>query len=339
MNMKEKVSQIFKSTFGIVFVGIALFVALLVHLWLLFSHYIGIVHSFEMLGYDQRPLSDDRLFGWVFEAFLLGNATLSELYAGAIVFALGFSLVVSCSLVTQLITHVRDRAIFLRTGDNNSAKNIEITICYSILPWLALLIPLTAVVTMWDVKLFSFRAFAGVMGYGGPETAMSLENFGTIIAEHDDKFSMGVTRFSSFGYAAAIIITSLLLEFIFMKFRDRWDLLLDAFAGLFVWEEANTQQVISQPQAGSSTVGNAPAIQSQDLEETVEDVVATVPSGEVSRGQTDSLANETENTSLNVQEDTDDVAAIQQTGFDMDEEVDGYRQQWHLHKEVWGTEG
>jgi hypothetical protein len=301
--MKQRISQVFRSTFGFLLVGLFLLTALFIHLWILFSNYAGIVQSLEMLGYDQKPLSENRFFGWLFEAFGLGDATQCELYAGALVFAMGFTLMTVCYLITQLIIHIRDRRIFLRTGDVDSARNVELTIYYNILPWLILWVPLASIISLWDIKLFALRAFGGVIGIDSPEAVASIGTPELMLREYGDRLAIRLTQFSPWGYVSVVIATSFLLEFLFIKFKDRWEILVDAFANLFTREESNPQEVTGQSLTSPAS-GSIPVGQNQNSEETAEEAGVPVPSGEVSM------------------EESNDVVTLRQIGFDMDEEVE-----------------
>lgn len=244
--MKEKISRVLRSTTGFIFVTVALIVTILLHIWVLSANYGGILQSLELLGYDQKPLGDDRLFGWLFEAFGFGNATLCEFYAGALVIAMSISLVGVCYFITQLIIRIRDRAIFLKTGDNESVANINVDIIYNILPWLFIFILLCSIVTLWDIKLFNLRAFGGLMGAELPETILSLTH--SEILKYKDSFAIEVTKFSSFGYVAAVVVTIIISEYLFMKFKERWELLYDAYGNLFSSEESDLPQTVSPPE-------------------------------------------------------------------------------------------
>ncbi len=315
--MRQRISRIFKATLGFVSVGVFLGGAVSMDLLLLFTNYIGLVQSFELLGYDQKPLSADRLLGWLFEALLLGDTTASDLYAGVLALGMGVSLIVLSHIVMQIIMQLRDRAVFLRTGDREAARNIELTIRYNTLPLLFLFVPIMVIIMMWDIKMFSYRAFAGVVGYDGSATTHGLVNMENLLLKYGDRFSIGVTRFSPLGYAAIIVFIPLLVEFLFMKFIDRWELFLDAFAGLFSWEE----RVSLQSQADFPVENGVQNQDSQDSAVAFSD--GGVPMEEVSRGwsQPDSANMDTEDTLIDIHEDTDDTV-IQQTVFDMDEEVE-----------------
>jgi hypothetical protein len=141
------------------------------------------------------------------------------------------------------------------------------------------------------------------MGVDGPETAISIRNTEILLKEYSDRLAIKLTQFSAFGYVAVVITTSLLLEFLLIKFKEKWEILVDAFAGLFIWEGPGTQQVFSQSQTGSAS-GGIPARQNQSAEETVQEAGVPIPLGDVSR------------------EESGEVIGIRQTGFDMNEEVE-----------------
>ncbi|MFH1963795.1 MAG: hypothetical protein ABIJ30_13160 [bacterium] len=301
--MAHNISRVVRSTFGLVAIGLCIFGAVVIHIWILFSNYSGVTQSFELLGYDQKALSDNRLLGWLFESILLGDATQCELYAGALVLTMAVTIAMVCHLISQAINHYRDYKIFLRAGDDNSAGDIKLTLYYNVLPWLILYFPVAFIISLWDVYLFRYRAFAGVFGVEDTETAVSMGNTGVLLKEYGDSFSIGLTQFSAMGYVVIVIATSFLLAFLLSKLSDRWELFINAFASLFIWDESNPQQATTQTHT-DSTSEDISAEQSQGTEETTHEAGVPIPLGEVSG------------------EDSSSITAMQQTRFNMDEEVE-----------------
>ncbi len=299
--MTQKISRVFRATFGLVLISLWILFGVVVHVWILFSNYSGVVQSLELLGYDQKPLGDNRLFGWLFESILLGNATLCELYAGGLVLAMALSLAISCHLIAQLITHIRDYKIFLIAGDTESAANIKLNICWGVLPWLFLYIPLAFLISLWDFQLFYYRAFSGVLGIEDAEAAVSMESAGLLVKQYGESFSIGLTQLSAVGYISIVIAIALFIAYLATKFSERWELLVNAVAGLFALDGPNPQQVTT-PQTHDSTTEE----QGQSAQESTNDDSIPIPLGEVSDGG----------------DFTADTTAIQQTQFSIDEEVE-----------------
>lgn len=219
-NVRDSISRFLRSGMGTLLWSIGVLIAIGAHLWLLFANYSGLVQAFELLGTDQKPLGDDPLFGWTFEALLLGDANQGHLFAGILVVALAAGFWLLCYYIFRLISLAGSRVRFQNQEDMDSVREAEIRIKYDNLPYLLItLIPLIAA-AWWDIRLFNFRSLAGGYGIETPEDAHILKNMSATMAEIPDNFSHALTNIGGWGYLATTFLTAFFLKFAWNQLKE-----------------------------------------------------------------------------------------------------------------------
>ncbi len=231
--MKEKIRNLSSAICKLGGISVLLTLVVMVTGWLLFANYNGLVLSFELLGYDQMPIAENRLFGWLFEVLMVADATLCDLFAGAVVLLMTLSIAFAVHLFDKSIVYMGDMSRYKKTGDNDSATVVMHRFIYEVAPWLILSLFLSTIITLWDIELFNYRVAAGIMGYEGRQAALSLKESSLLSQQYADRVSMNVAAVSQWGYAGVLVFMAVLLDYVFKCFLTRCFLIFNAFAEFF----------------------------------------------------------------------------------------------------------
>lgn len=258
--MRENFSRFIRSAFGVIVIGLMFILALAIHLWALIANYNALVQSFELIGFDQKPLSEDPFYGRIFEAMLLGDATQCHLYAGFLVLALAVGFGIMAYFLFNIIMLIRDRKVYLNNGEAESARQAEIAILYNNVPYFIIFSILLIVLAWWDLWLFTYRSLAGIYGIETAEEAVPLiGKLGVSIAEAPDNFALALIRLGGLGYLVATLLTSFFLKFAWVRTKERLIDFEEAIISLFYIE--NSTQVTRDGQSEATipvSANNAP---------------------------------------------------------------------------------
>jgi hypothetical protein len=112
---------------------------------LVLANYQACKVSFDLLGFDQKPLGMDELLGAFFIAFF-SKATLAHIYALLVAVVVASGLFLVFHLAFGIYNCLSDRKVYLSRDDEQSAgAMVRLAIRYPITP-VALAIPLAAAV-------------------------------------------------------------------------------------------------------------------------------------------------------------------------------------------------
>lgn len=194
----------------------------------IFSNYVACASSFELLGYEMKPLEADVLVGPLAGA-LFGDATLAHLYAAAIALTIALGLFLVFHLAFQVFQLMQDRRAYIEQGDDSSARIALRLVVRDLILIGAFLLPL-ALAFVWDIELFRFRSVAGAMNLSDPGTApTAIANWDLQLDEHSRLFAWIIAKNGAWGYLAVTVLACLALEFTFTKVGDAWSRLLSGF--------------------------------------------------------------------------------------------------------------
>lgn len=281
--MRENISRFLRSTVGATVLILIFGFALLIHIWAITANYNATVQSFELLGYDQKPISDDPLFGWFFEALLLGDATQSHLYAGFVVLMLAMGFGISVYYIFKLIMLLRDRKVYQTKGDTESASQAEILIIYDTLPYLVISLTLVGILAWWDLYLFNYRSLAGTNGVESQEDAVLLKKLGLSIAESPDSFALALNAIGGWGYLAATLLSAFFLKFAWILTKERFIAFEDAVLGLFSFVENNMVAGDMQTAASTTPAESAERNNNQGRNNSTADITTSTASSDQER--------------------------------------------------------
>jgi hypothetical protein len=202
------------------------------------ANYLACKGSFELLGFEMRPLGTDELVGGFFGAFF-HKATLAHFYALvlAVTGAMGFFLVFK--LAFRIADLLEDRRAYLNASDQQSARAVVRLILRDLIMLLIFVAPL-AVIMYWDVQLFRFRSIAGALAIEDPTVAPQMLGWERQLQENGDLFAWSLAHLGAWGYVAVTAIACLSLEFTSHKTVEYWTRLEGNFKELM--QPATNQQ-------------------------------------------------------------------------------------------------
>jgi hypothetical protein len=198
---------------------------------MMIANYLACKGSFELLGFEMRPLWTDELVGHLLGAFF-PKATLAHFYAliVAVTVALGLFLVFKLAFsVADLWEARRDS---LAANDQESARKAMRLIVRDLGMLLIFLIPLAWAI-YWDVYLFRYRSIAGALGIEDPTVAPQMFGWERQLRENGELFAWALVHIGAWGYVAVTALACLSLEFAWHKTVRYWD-----------WLEGNCRELM-----------------------------------------------------------------------------------------------
>jgi len=202
------------------------------------ANYLACKGSFELLGFEMRPLGTDELVGGFFGAFF-HKATLAHFYALTVAVTIAVGLFLVFKLAFHIADLLEDRRAFLNAGDQQSAQAVVRLILRDLIMLLIFLAPLAWAI-YWDVYLFRYRSIAGALGIEDPTVAPQMLGWERQLQENGDLFAWGLARVGAWGYVAVTAIACLSLEFASHKTAEYWRRLEDTCRELM--QPATNQQ-------------------------------------------------------------------------------------------------
>lgn len=204
--------------------GLVLFIlpfAVALNIWMALANYLSLCLTFEMLGLDTVPLGEDKLLGSFF-AGMAADASLVNLVAAGLAFVVtaGFFI-----LVRQLLStwdHWRQLRLQHQAGNQTQVTARRWLIANNLI-WLVLFLSCVALFSVWDLEMFRFRAVLGAGQINDSATAVTVASWGKVLAESADVYAIGLAKVGMWGYLAVNLMACLILEFILVKARDKFD--------------------------------------------------------------------------------------------------------------------
>lgn len=187
-----------------------------------FANYQAFLTSFELLGYEMKPLGGDLFLGRMFGAFF-PDATLAHFYATTVAGGMVVLLFVVSHLLLQIHHLYDDRRSYLRSGDRESAEILAQSMVRQAIYLVVLIIPLAYAIN-WDLELFRFRSIAAMLGIDDPAiapravlTAAALRQKYPDLAATDLALTSG-----AYGYMGVTAMLCIGMEIIFGKLAEAW---------------------------------------------------------------------------------------------------------------------
>jgi len=212
-------SQLGRNLVRIILWFILLWVAIGLTVGVTFANYQAFLTSFELLGYEMKPLGGDLfLFGAFFP-----DATLAHFYATTVAGGMVVLLFVVSHLLFQIHHLYDDRRSYLRSGDRESAEILVQSMVRQAIYLVVLIIPLVYAIN-WDLELFRFRSIAAMLGIDDPAiapravlTATALRQKYPDLAATDLALTSG-----AYGYLGVTAMLCIGMEIIFDKLAEAW---------------------------------------------------------------------------------------------------------------------
>ncbi|HEX7706605.1 MAG TPA: hypothetical protein VF701_09125, partial [Thermoanaerobaculia bacterium] len=180
-------------------------------MFLLVCNYLGTKQAFEFLNFEPRPVKTDELFGTMFESFT-PDATLAHYSALALTLTLAIAFFFAFRLGVGLFDLIRDRGVFVRRGDVESAQAASTLIRTRAL-WLAALAALISIPAAWDVLLFRYRLLIGVSGIEEAEVAPKLVQAWSLYAsDHAALYATSLVGLGGFAYVSLTLLSCIGVE-------------------------------------------------------------------------------------------------------------------------------
>lgn len=236
--LNSAVRNTFKSFFWLA-VGAGV-VAGNVVLWL--NNYLGLVTSFELLGYELKSLFQDQLLGQMLGAFF-PKATQTHTLALAVAFFMHAGFFCSFHTLFTLLDLRESRRDARTAGDARLETLLDRHFWQAGLQLLFLL-GLLVTLVWWDVSLYRYRLAAAALNIDQPAAAVStIKNWGELVREHQHLFAWSLARPTTWGYVSLTALASLVFEIVLR-------LLGAAFALCFT----NWQQLLAGGEGGQGVL-------------------------------------------------------------------------------------
>src|SRR3990172_7999341 len=212
------VNRLMRNLVGILFWAVALGGLVILNLVVMLANYLACKTSFELLGFEKRPLASDEVVGCFFGAFF-HDATLAHFYALAVAVTVGVSLLFLFNLGFQTADFVGERRDYLNADDQENARAaVRLIIWNSVM--IMMFLSFLSVAAVWDIQLFKFRSIAGAGQIEDPEQATQLMDWTVQLKENSELWAWRLTEIGAWGYLAVTILACLGLEFSFRKTRE-----------------------------------------------------------------------------------------------------------------------
>lgn len=200
-------------------------------LLMVIANYLACEVSFELLGYDKKPLYADHLVGPFFSAFF-PKAALTHLYAFVVAAVVSLGLFLSFRIISHIFELFKERRHYLDAGDQDSVRIIKQLMLWDLIELAALAIPLSAAV-YWDVQLFRFRSICGAGAIEDPEVATTLSNWELQLQDNGALWAWAMTNIGAWGYIGITALSCLALEYVLRKTSEHWAKLLNSVDEIF----------------------------------------------------------------------------------------------------------
>jgi hypothetical protein len=266
---------------------------LFVNFIVLLANYLSSVVSFELSGYEMRPLASYRLVGPFFGAFL-GQATLADFYAAGLALVVSAGAFFLAKALFSIHPLVDERRRYRLAGDVDSAAAVNRRLWLDAGVSLFLIALLTAT-TLWEIHLFRLRSLCNAFDIDDPATcAGSMPEWGRVLQQYGDLFSVQLANVGPAGYVSVTFLACLLLEYAFYRLHTAAAQLLAA-AGAVVagapllplydvaYAGADPRDVSPAALASSAAGGEAPAAQSNGSTPLFDPAVVAQPQTETTR--------------------------------------------------------
>lgn len=224
------IDRLIRSAGGFLFCLFITSVVAVVNLVVTAANYLSCKVSFELLGFEMRPLGTDELVGGFFGTFF-HRAALAHLSALALAAVLAMSFFFVFKFLFRMIDLLKDRTLYLNAGDQQSARTAVQLIIHEAVTMLIFLVPLVGAIVL-DVFLFRYRSIAGALGIEEPEVATQMFGWERQLQENGDLFAWSFARLGPWGYLAITALACLSLEYVWRRTVDYWRSLAEALGEL-----------------------------------------------------------------------------------------------------------
>lgn len=177
--------------------------------WLAYTNFTALKISFELAGYDLRPVSDDTLTGPLWEMFGLGELTQAHLFAAAIAAVVAMLSAIAFHHLYRAARLVIDRREYRASGNEALLSQADSAIIREIIYFGLTMIPLVFV-GYWDMQLFRFRCAAPVLGF--EDSAVAMQDWPLLLEQYGDLFTISLARLGGYAYILLVAGASLCME-------------------------------------------------------------------------------------------------------------------------------
>jgi hypothetical protein len=223
--------ELAKSFFGWLISICGVLLALAAHVLVFFANYAALKSAFELIGFEPRLLGDDSFLGPLFTSIGLGDATVSDVYAGGLALLIGVTSIVCFNYFFDAVRLFFDSRAYRASEDEKERAKAPLALrklTRRLIYFAVLLAPLVFAIR-WDLTLFKVRLEGNVKNTQSPDEILSWSpDAVSRLGEYGD-WLLGR---NGVGYVAATILACLLLEVVFEKMSENFDNLCYAFEAL-----------------------------------------------------------------------------------------------------------
>lgn len=208
--------------------------ALGIEAWAIVAHYLSTQNSFELLGYEQKPLGLDPMFGPLLDGFL-GESNLSHFLAGVLVIIIALVSFLFANLLFRIFDLLEHRKAYQQeraalanmpgeaTADFDRAVQV---IHYKILQNAALLLLLSVgffFCIHWDIYLNIYLALAGAYDiHQASQAPGTIQIPANEMKDNGHLFAWKLAMVGSQGLLAAMMLAAMSLELCFRRTSERF---------------------------------------------------------------------------------------------------------------------
>jgi len=205
--------------------------SLFLSVFMIIANYMACQVSFELLGYDRKPLYADKLVGPFFGAFV-SQATLTHLYAMVVAVAVFVGLFMAFRILVHILELLKDRKVYLNQQDRENAQVIVQMILWELLD-LALLAAPLGYALYWDIELFRYRSIAWAAGIEDAPKATGLGNWSLQLQEKSSLWAWSLTQIGAGGYIGVTVLACMGFEYSVRKTNENWSRLSNSLEDIF----------------------------------------------------------------------------------------------------------
>lgn len=201
------------------------------HVLVFFANYAALKSAFELIGFEPRPLGDDNFLGTLFTSLGLGDATVSDVYAGGMALLIGVTSVVCFNYLFDALRLFFDSRAYRASEDEGERAKAPLAIrklARRLVYFAALAAPLVFVMS-WDLTLFKVRLEGNLRNTQSPDEILT---WSPDAVSRLGEYSDWLLGRNGVGYIAATVLACLLLEVAFEKMSENFDNLCYAFDAL-----------------------------------------------------------------------------------------------------------
>jgi hypothetical protein len=210
------------------------------HVFFAFCNVMALSQAFLLQGFEQTPLGDEPMIGWIADSMGIGGTSIAQAWAVALVSLINLlliKLVGECFTIMRLLLDVRaiarqDATETLSEEEHAALADEQWAARHRMEEsaiWFACLLPLAWFIVRWDVSLFSLRLEANVLNY---HDLSHLGGAGTDPLTRLSEPLVHMMSVARWGYTGSVVAACFVTHLAVHHLGHRWLLLCDHLAAL-----------------------------------------------------------------------------------------------------------